>query len=722
MKRAREEDKVAGPLFPRLHVNDADKGGPRAPPRNKMALYEQFSIPSQRFSSSSSSTLPFPPHHGSSLVPSISSSQGCGNERSVSSSFYLHPHMPSHATERAQDQAFSTEGSHPDAMKMGFQRRPSKPAASRGTVSGECSSPLPRVMPSVRQSSAEKQEDEDDFQVPIYVQRGVDPSSNRDRHLADKESNPWSHSSSSHKNGPSAFRSSDRAQNGSPGPLQKLGKGNNGDTREGDISGETKSIESIPHPVTRGTNTHPSAFRSSDRAQNGSPGPLQKLGKGNNGDTREGDISGETKSIESIPHPVTRGTNTHPSGPSVTSSNPDHQGGKLSEIGSLHGRSSVRVPAGEDRVVGEDAERSGSSGSPAKISSSRDAAKDGSPRHAIRTGDVSETSMADSVAGANISPDNVAGVIGPKHFWKARRAIINQQRVFALQVFELHKLMKVQKLLAASPQLLLEDPSSFHGSSTLMASAKDKPADSSVKGGQKPFPREEEVGEEEDEPSRVNGDNGDRTEEDDGSNGSGGGETTAGELHRDGPPPSAPAASESKPGPWFLQLPGNQWLVPVMSPTEGLIYKPFAGGCPPAAAFMAPPPVYGGDFTSSPYLGGAVPPGFMAAPYGLPPATPSVSGSMVDQAGSFHWRRHLEQRPLTSSNRSNQRSELQSSTASSAAGGTPPLPPAITPVVDPSRGLARVIKVVPHNPKSASESAVRIFQSIQKERQHYDPL
>nr|DAD44948.1 TPA_asm: hypothetical protein HUJ06_003178 [Nelumbo nucifera] len=36
-----------GPLFPRLHVNDTEKGGPRAPSRNKMTLYGQLSIPSQ---------------------------------------------------------------------------------------------------------------------------------------------------------------------------------------------------------------------------------------------------------------------------------------------------------------------------------------------------------------------------------------------------------------------------------------------------------------------------------------------------------------------------------------------------------------------------------------------------------------------------------------------------------------------------------------------------
>ncbi|XP_010546508.1 PREDICTED: uncharacterized protein LOC104818577 [Tarenaya hassleriana] len=37
------------PLFPRLHMNDAVRGGPRAPPRNKMALYEELSAPSPRF-------------------------------------------------------------------------------------------------------------------------------------------------------------------------------------------------------------------------------------------------------------------------------------------------------------------------------------------------------------------------------------------------------------------------------------------------------------------------------------------------------------------------------------------------------------------------------------------------------------------------------------------------------------------------------------------------
>lgn len=40
-----------------------------------------------------------------------------------------------------------------------------------------------------------------------------------------------------------------------------------------------------------------------------------------------------------------------------------------------------------------------------------------------RSDEVSETSMVDSISALDISPDDVVGIIGQKHFWKARRAI-----------------------------------------------------------------------------------------------------------------------------------------------------------------------------------------------------------------------------------------------------------------------------------------------------------
>lgn len=77
MRCGKDDDKVmTSPMFPRLHVNDTERGGPRAPPRNKMALYEQLSVPSsQKFSPGSASLMPISHNNnGSSLVPSVSSS------------------------------------------------------------------------------------------------------------------------------------------------------------------------------------------------------------------------------------------------------------------------------------------------------------------------------------------------------------------------------------------------------------------------------------------------------------------------------------------------------------------------------------------------------------------------------------------------------------------------------------------------------------------------
>ncbi|EPS67106.1 hypothetical protein M569_07670 [Genlisea aurea] len=42
MKGGKDEWKSVEPLFPKLHLNEVDKGGPRAPPRNKMAVSHQY--------------------------------------------------------------------------------------------------------------------------------------------------------------------------------------------------------------------------------------------------------------------------------------------------------------------------------------------------------------------------------------------------------------------------------------------------------------------------------------------------------------------------------------------------------------------------------------------------------------------------------------------------------------------------------------------------------
>ncbi|XP_055832374.1 protein EARLY FLOWERING 3-like [Solanum dulcamara] len=73
MKTEKEEERHMDPLFPRLHINDADNRGPR----NKMALCEESSRSPQSFTSTSTPTpgtmsmLPLPPNGGNAASSSL---------------------------------------------------------------------------------------------------------------------------------------------------------------------------------------------------------------------------------------------------------------------------------------------------------------------------------------------------------------------------------------------------------------------------------------------------------------------------------------------------------------------------------------------------------------------------------------------------------------------------------------------------------------------------
>lgn len=57
----------------------------------------------------------------------------------------------------------------------------------------------------------------------------------------------------------------------------------------------------------------------------------------------------------------------------------------------------------------------------------------------------------------HLSPKAVIKAVGQLRFWKARLALLRQQQIFSDQVFELHKLIEVQRLLAETPNILIDD-------------------------------------------------------------------------------------------------------------------------------------------------------------------------------------------------------------------------------------------------------------------------
>ncbi|KAM7490500.1 hypothetical protein LguiA_033421 [Lonicera macranthoides] len=659
MKRGKDEEKNMGPMFPRLHVNDTDKGGPRAPPRNKMALYEQLSIPSQRFNPSG--IMPLNPSNPSNLAPPASSSQASGNERGI--------YNPS-------------------------QQPPAEKARTRYADSNT---------PLVHRLEQKKKPDEDDFSVPIFVQSDMgQDNSNKNSNSMDRQGlSPFSPAYS--------------------GNLTKFQKGIGEHPNQTETTGPRKQTNA------------PIGGDSFSRSQN------------------MGDSLRRQYRIES------QVGNTIQVGGGVANE-------RIRGLAIDYRNSSVPV---RDLQLEEQRSPNDTNGD-----------------------DVSETSMLDSISGIDISPDDVVGIIGQKHFWKARKAIVNQQRVFAVQVFELHRLMKVQRLIAGSPHLLQED-GAYVGKQLKAATAKKLPLEYIVKAPPK-IAEQKVVSEKPNHTMECSAENivgkASLSSVQNNSQPSNYGPFS-------GNPLATPTSNDSSVmGSWgFNQPPGHQWLIPVMSPSEGLVYKPY-----PGPGFMNP--VCGGYGPQGPtpvmgnFLNYGVPPpphhhyqglglttpftppmghGYFP-PFGMPIMNPPGSGSVSEQGpncqlsgggSTFNVPYQGSCNTPSQKNRdasnpvkphASKDSELQFSTASSPSerqgavahvggggatkgrnaatnlggaatdgGNALPLfptspvaqvPEDAGPQTREADQVARVIRVVPHNARSATESVARIFQSIQEER------
>ncbi|XP_073008169.1 protein HEADING DATE 3B [Typha latifolia] len=758
MKGGNYEDKNLGPLFPRLHVNDADKGGPRAPPRNKMALYEQFTIPSHRLHSTASLT----PHNAGKMVASRSSSQGCDRDRSILSPSIVHSHINAHS-EKLNGQ--SSNGVSSDATRPELATRSGKHINKKLHVTesaAECSSPLIKETNS-NNSYRKKLGDEEDFRVPTFVHADIPTKCDKDVVMGQEKLR--SSCAESAQKSCSMINSSERCQESCERHLE----GNNisdGKSRNSHINRSEKEpseILAIKEAKEKSLLSSKSGEKSKERSpitqdycckeKTITKGASEKSWNGTSEKSWNGSLSMYEESCAN--------------------------GGLYEDRDNTNVVENQTVGRMRNGICSEASVINGHKTS--KFSNSVYQKDDNKENGILELRDVEgkdklcQSSLVDSVLGFEISPDDVVAVIGPKHFWKARRAIVNQQRVFALQVFELHRLIKVQKLIAASPDLLFQGnpylekfpastenpPSEFNGKSQSQT-AEDE--DDTQKSKQRTDCSKENTEASQPLPSHESGVNGSRH----------------GYFPPNGPYTGnsrvEPMAPESRPNSWCLPPPMNQWLVPVMSPSEGLVYKPYTGPCPPAGSLITPfyancPPLNlpsaAGDFMNSAY---GVPPPHQPHNIGVPPVAPAVapsyfssygvpvvnsviSSSAVEQVTQLAASRpngQAEQNSQMSCNMSHPKSdpfsrrgrrfqaskdsELQGSSASipldmaqregadalslfpktTATDGPPQHSP------DSQDNQTRVIKVVPHNARSATESAARIFRSIQKERQQND--
>ncbi|CAN4100116.1 unnamed protein product [Withania somnifera] len=326
----------------------------------------------------------------------------------------------------------------------------------------------------------------------------------------------------------------------------------------------------------------------------------------------------------------------------------------------------------------------------------------------------------------------------------------SRQRIFAMQLFELHRLTKVQKMIARSPDILLKGNFYLHRPSIRFSSLKNLPCDDVL---EPPVVAVENISAA---PNNFENpvDN------------------AYIHLRKDNDKKNIPQHSSQKPNvgtstsrsfvsdpklapQCFQPPPVYHWLVPIRSPSEGLVYKPykgpFYGNCRPVS--LTP---IGGDFANVPcsvpvptshkqgvgiFPGPAIFDQSCMQPYSMPVIKPSASKK--ENSPFMHDVKSVRPHEL-SCNISGQKSAVMSDfdrnfqvdRGSDIQGSTASSPPeraqkdafSLFPITPTARGSdqpvqdneteqrIRAIKVVPHNSKSASESAARVFRFMQEER------
>nr|KYP70358.1 Protein EARLY FLOWERING 3 [Cajanus cajan] len=350
MKRGKDDEKVMGPMFPRLHVNDTERGGPRAPPRNKMALYEQFSIPSQRFNSG---VLPLNPNISSNTVPPASSSQGTVPERNHVFPVHLPPQNPIRRAEKCISR--QSEGAN---LSASLEQR--------------------------------KKIDEDDFRVPVYIHSRIGQCNNKSVESFDAK-----------KLTPTGFRyfgGSVAGQSDCERDPKQFGSSLVNMRK--DVRSE---IDGLPQVSTR--KEHPLMS-------------VTSISTGENIDT--------VKHAKVTPNQEFQDCH-------VSKQNRLRQGDAC--LRHDCGVASQSNDIGHNGCLVESARETDKGNAPTVNKISPAEAINDTRHHGTRTGssiqrgnlnksdNASKISMVENLSTAKISPDDVVGIIGQKHFWKARKAI-----------------------------------------------------------------------------------------------------------------------------------------------------------------------------------------------------------------------------------------------------------------------------------------------------------
>ncbi|KAH7431846.1 hypothetical protein KP509_08G069300 [Ceratopteris richardii] len=405
------------PLFPRLHVNETEKAGPKAPPRNKMALYEQFTVPSHRFLQINQASLATPFHQ----------MYGSGYP-------YIPYYVPSvhHTSHSKNAQVRSQIAQVSDSSKeseIGSDSKISKALAEASAIHvihNQSEQETREAKQHTRASYIKNVTEPVDCQenassvVEKLLGSGTTESLNEEINISE-EGIEIVHKKHDHdrdhvlKNDSGQLRVTISSVSNTSATMLKQ--------EEGGVM--SKFHSSTSQCLTSHQDQHSMQSDTSIEPKNSDESTASLLTENQSMLSFEGagegcpDAGCESSRAQLHCHPV-------------ASSDPEMKDGDQNKGGPF-GKLTTRSSIVAENVEGKELE------------------------------------VSDPVGDADnelecmlmIRPKDVIHVIGQQQFWKARRTLLRQQRTFSDQVFQLHKLVSIQHLLAETAGVLIDESVEF---------------------------------------------------------------------------------------------------------------------------------------------------------------------------------------------------------------------------------------------------------------------
>ncbi|KAI5078278.1 hypothetical protein GOP47_0006655 [Adiantum capillus-veneris] len=395
------------PLFPRLHVSETEKAGPKAPPRNKMALYEQFTVPSHRFyQPNQGSTFHQPYGSGYPYIPHYIPSAACASANTVPT--YSQPSQVTSSSGITSGSMVVNMESHkaPRIQKVG-NSSPCKILRSWTEVSVEClTNDVPQQRGKFRSSL------NNDMRECTNCLGNIPTGKERTCTLDKTES---SHEvMSTLKKGFKGMH---------PESLMKPTKSGVAAKMQTEDSGYSHDL--ITQSWTADeccVMQYDSSFELKITEESGAILAAEDQNLFAEGQGSESALASEKSS------------RTQPCCSALQTSLPDVKKGDKSEGVELGNSEIKRCKELKTKDQKHDVSQPACSG--------------GSPDNSADFMPV-------------IKPKDVILAIGQQQFWKARKTLLRQQRIFSDQVFQLHKLIMIQHLLAETPGTLIDEAVHF---------------------------------------------------------------------------------------------------------------------------------------------------------------------------------------------------------------------------------------------------------------------